>query len=302
MELVYTKSFEAYLQLEKGLSSATIVAYLRDLQKLVEYFEMQDIEQPITATTLEQLQGFLTYLNELGLSVNSQARIVSGIKAFFEYLILEELVEYDPSVLLSAPKSTQSLPAVLSPQDIANMINAIDHSKAEGLRNRAIIEVLYACGLRVSELTDLKLSNLYLKVGFVKVIGKGNKERMIPIGETAIKHLEFYLHERAQMTNIKPKSEDIVFLNRRGGQLSRQMIFYVVKDLAALAGIDQVISPHTFRHSFATHLIEGGANLKIIQDLLGHRSITTTELYTHLDMTYLRETIQQFHPRNQKPS
>lgn len=302
MELVYTKSFEAYLQLEKGLSSATIVAYLRDLQKLVEYFEIQDIEQPITATTLEQLQGFLTYLNELGLSVNSQARIVSGIKAFFEYLILEELVEYDPSVLLSAPKSTQSLPAVLSPQDIANMINAIDHSKAEGLRNRAIIEVLYACGLRVSELTDLKLSNLYLKVGFVKVIGKGNKERMIPIGETAIKHLEFYLHERAQMTNIKPKSEDIVFLNRRGGQLSRQMIFYVVKDLAALAGIDQVISPHTFRHSFATHLIEGGANLKIIQDLLGHRSITTTELYTHLDMTYLRETIQQFHPRNQKPS
>lgn len=302
MELVYTKSFEAYLQLEKGLSSATIVAYLRDLQKLVEYFEIQDIEQPITATTLEQLQGFLTYLNELGLSVNSQARIVSGIKAFFEYLILEELVEYDPSVLLSAPKSTQSLPAVLSPQEIANMINAIDHSKAEGLRNRAIVEVLYACGLRVSELTDLKLSNLYLKVGFVKVIGKGNKERMIPIGETAIKHLEFYLHERAQMTNIKPKSEDIVFLNRRGGQLSRQMIFYVVKDLAALAGIDQVISPHTFRHSFATHLIEGGANLKIIQDLLGHRSITTTELYTHLDMTYLRKTIQQFHPRNQKPS
>ncbi len=302
MELVYIKSFEAYLQLEKGLSSATIVAYLRDLQKLVQYFEIHDIEQPMAAITLEQLQGFLTYLNELGLSVNSQARIVSGIKAFFEYLILEEVVEYDPSVLLSAPKLTRSLPAVLSPQEIANMINAIDHSKAEGLRNRAIIEVLYACGLRVSELTDLKLSNLYLKVGFVKVIGKGNKERMIPIGETAIKHLEFYLHERAQMTNIKPKSEDIVFLNRRGGQLSRQMIFYVVKDLATLAGIDQVISPHTFRHSFATHLIEGGANLKIIQDLLGHRSITTTELYTHLDMTYLRETIQLFHPRNQKPS
>jgi integrase/recombinase XerD len=187
----------------------------------------------------------------------------------------------------------------LSASEIEQMVGEIDHSKKEGLRNRAIIEVLYACGLRVSELTNLKLSNLYLEVGFLKVIGKGNKERMIPIGETAIKHLAFYLHERDQMSNIHPDSENIVFLNRRGKQLTRVMIFIIVKDLAKKAAIDKKISPHTFRHSFATHLIEGGANLKVIQDLLGHKSIVTTEIYTHMDMSFLRETVQQFHPRNQ---
>ena len=204
----------------------------------------------------------------------------------------------NPALLLSAPKLARSLPTVLTHQEIEQLIGAIDHSTKEGLRNRAILEVLYACGLRVSELTNLKLSNIYLHISFIKVIGKGNKERMVPIGEEAIKHLEFYLQERNQMTNIKTESEDIVFLNRRGGQLTRNMIFMIIKALAKDAGIDKKVSPHTFRHTFATHLIEGGANLRVVQDLLGHKSIITTEIYTHLDMNYLKETIQMFHPRN----
>ncbi len=297
----YIKGFASFLQLEKGLSKDSIKAYLQDMNKLLQYIELNEIKQPIYALSLEQLQAFVSYLNELCLSINSQARIVSGIKAFFLYLILEDIIQQNPSELLAAPKLTRHIPMVLTPNEINNMIAAIDHSQKEGLRNRAIIETLYACGLRVSELTNLKISNLYLDVNFIKVIGKGNKERIIPIGDIAIQQLQFYLHERQQMTNIKKDSEDIVFLNRRGGQLSRVMIFYIVKDLAKKAGIQKTISPHTFRHSFATHLIEGGANLKIIQDLLGHRSIITTEIYTHLDQSYLQETIQMFHPRNKKP-
>lgn len=300
MKTPYLKSFKAFLQLEKGLSPASIVAYLQDLKKLLEFVELQEFNKGLTQLNLTELQQFISYLNELGLSVNSQARIISSLKAFFKYLMIEDVLVEDPALLLHAPKLARSLPSVLSHQEIELLINNIDHSKKEGTRNRAILEVLYACGLRVSELTNLKLSNMYLHIGFIKVIGKGNKERMIPIGDQAIKHLEFYLLDRNNMTNIKSESEDIVFLNRRGRQLTRNMIFIIIKELAKKAGIDKKVSPHTFRHTFATHLIEGGANLRIVQDLLGHKSIVTTEIYTHLDMGYLKETIQLFHPRHQK--
>lgn len=299
MSIPHINSFQAFLQLEKGLSTASIEAYLFDLRKLLEYLDIAELNKGLSALTLQDLQGFLHYLNELGLSANSQARMISSIKAFFRYLCLEEIVQDDPALLLSAPKLARSLPEILTYTEIEQLCEAIDHSKKEGTRNRAIIEVLYACGLRVSELTHLQLSNTYLHIGFIKVVGKGNKERMVPIGAAAIKHIEFYLQYRQQMNNIKPASEDILFLNRRGGQLTRNMIFIIVKDLAQKAGINKKISPHTFRHSFATHLIEGGASLRIVQDLLGHKSIVTTEIYTHLDMSYLKETIQQFHPRNQ---
>ncbi|BDS12188.1 site-specific tyrosine recombinase XerD [Aureispira anguillae] len=299
MELPYIKSFRAFLQLEKGLSAASIEAYLQDLSKLLQFMKIHELNRGLSELLLKDLQDFIAYLNELGLSINSQARIVSSLKAFFRYLVIEEVIADDPALLLSAPKLARSLPSVLSYQEIEQLIAAIDHSKKQGTRNRAIIEVLYACGLRVSELTHLKLSNMYLHIGFIKVIGKGNKERMIPIGEQAIKHLNFYLQDRNQMPNIKLASEDIVFLNRRGGQLTRNMIFIIIKELAIRAGIDKKVSPHTFRHSFATHLIEGGANLRVVQDLLGHKSIVTTEIYTHLDMGYLTDTINRFHPRNQ---
>jgi integrase/recombinase XerD len=294
----YSNSFEAFLKLEKGLSMASVEAYLQDMKKLGQFMEMHVAEKGISDLELKDLQLFITYLNELGLSVNSQARIISSLKAFFRYLMIEEVVLNDPSLLLSAPKLSRSLPTVLTHEEIEQLIAVIDHSKKEGIRNRAILEVLYACGLRVSELTGLRLSNIYLHINFIKVIGKGNKERMIPIGEQAIKHLEFYIQERNKMTNIKTVSEDIVFLNRRGGQLSRNMIFMIIKDLTQKAGIEKKVSPHTFRHTFATHLVEGGANLRVVQDLLGHKSIITTEIYTHLDMDYLKETIQMFHPRN----
>jgi integrase/recombinase XerD len=295
---MYAASFEAFLKLEKGLSKASVLAYLQDLRKLQSFVDIHIINRSLAQLNLEDLQAFISYLNELELSLNSQARIVSSLKGFYKYLILEDIIQDDPASLLSAPKSARTLPAVLSTEAIDLMLGSIDHSKKEGIRNRAIIEVLYACGLRVSELTNLKLSNVYLDVGYIKVIGKGNKERIIPIGEEAIKHLQFYLQDRLQMNGIKSESEDIVFLNRRGAQLSRNMIFMIVKELAKKAGLKVKVSPHTFRHSFATHLIEGGANLRVVQDLLGHRSIITTEIYTHLDMNYLKETIQMFHPRN----
>lgn len=299
MESSHIKSFKAFLRLEKGLSPASVEAYLQDLKKLVQFMEIHELNKGLSNLMLKDLQAFITYLNELGLSINSQARIISSLKAFFRYLIIEETIVDDPALLLSAPKLARSLPSVLTYQEIEQLIAAIDHSKKEGIRNRAILEVLYACGLRVSELTNLKLSNIYLEVGFIKVIGKGNKERIIPIGTEAIKHVQFYLLNRNQMNNIKPASEDILFLNRRGGQLTRNMIFIIIKELAQKAGIEKKVSPHTFRHSFATHLIEGGANLRIVQELLGHKSIVTTEIYTHLDISYLKETIQTFHPRSQ---
>lgn len=300
MESPYIKSFKAFLQLEKGLSPASIIAYLQDLRKLIEFVAIHELNKGLLDLTLNDLQAFITYLNELGLSINSQARITSSLKAFFRYLIIEDVLQEDPAILLSAPKLERSLPSVLTHHEIELLIANLDHSKKEGTRNRAILETLYACGLRVSELTNLKLSNMYLHIGFIKVIGKGNKERMIPIGDQAIKHLEFYLLDRNKMSNIKTESEDIVFLNRRGRQLTRNMIFIIIKELAKKAGIEKKVSPHTFRHTFATHLIEGGANLRVVQDLLGHKSITTTEIYTHLDVSYLKETLQLFHPRHQK--
>ena len=296
----YIKSFEAYLQLEKGLAQASIFAYLNDLRKLDEYFELKGLHLSVQGLSLQSLQEFLQYLNELGFASASQARMLSGIKSFFSFLVLEKILEISPAELLEAPKLDKKLPEVLSYDEIEMMLNSIDLSKAEGHRNRAMIEVLYACGLRVSELTGLRVSSLYPEIGFVRVIGKGNKERLVPIGESALKQLGFYLEDRKQMDNIDKKSEDIVFLNRRGKQLTRNMIFLIVKEAAIAAGVEKNVSPHTFRHSFATHLLEGGADLRIVQQLLGHESITTTEIYTHLDMQYLRETLRSYHPRNRK--
>ncbi|MCP4440997.1 MAG: site-specific tyrosine recombinase XerD [Aureispira sp.] len=297
---VYIKSFDAFLRLEKGLSKASIEAYMSDLKKLNNFLKHAELDKlSIANLALEHLQQFIHYLNELGLSPNSQARIVSSLKAFFRFLMIENIILTDISELLSAPKLHRNIPTVLSYQEVVELFNTIDHSKKEGTRNRAILEVLYACGLRVSELVNLKLSNLYFDVGFVRIIGKGNKERLVPIGESAIKHVRFYLQERNQQENIDPKSRDIVFLNRRGKQLSRNMVFIIIQKLAKESKLTKTVSPHTFRHTFATHLIEGGADLKIVQDLLGHESIITTEIYTHLDMAYLKETIQLFHPRSQ---
>lgn len=294
----YKNGFKDFLQLEKNLSPASIVAYEQDLKKLDQFLDLSTYDSSLQELDLKHLQDFLKLLNEWGLSTTSQARIISGIKTFFNYLVTEELVDKNPAMLLDMPKLGRKLPTVLDYEEIEALIGAIDHSTKEGLRNRAILEILYACGLRVSELTHLKVSNLHLEVGYIRVIGKGNKERLIPIGEQAIKHLQFYIHERQQQHNIHSDSRDIVFLNRRGKQLTRNMIFIIIKNLAKCIDLQKNISPHTFRHSFATHLIEGGANLRVIQDLLGHSSITTTELYTHLDTQYLQETLQAFHPRN----
>jgi len=300
MLVPYLKSFDAYLQLEKGLAQASIFAYMNDLKKLDEYFHLKTYNFPVQQLKLIHLQEFLQYLNELGFAATSQARMLSGIKSFFSYLVLEKILDISPAELLETPKLSKKLPEVLSFDEIELMLDSVDLSKPEGHRNRAMIEVLYACGLRVSELTGLRISGLYPEISFVRVIGKGNKERLVPIGETALKQVAFYLEDRKQMENIDRKSEDIVFLNRRGKQLTRNMIFLIVKEAAAAAGIEKNVSPHTFRHSFATHLLEGGADLRIVQQLLGHESITTTEIYTHLDMNYLRETLRSYHPRNRK--
>lgn len=280
------------------MSDNTIGAYLRDIGKLVRYIELQELSVSPEQVTLELLQDLIKWLNELGLDIRSQARLISGIKAFYKYLLVEDVVKDDPTELLEAPRLSRKIPAVLSYEEIQRMTAQIDHSEAHGLRNRALIETLYACGLRVTELITLKMTNLYLDIGFIKVLGKNDKERLVPIGEEAVKHIGFYLNGVRQHLKIKPDNENILFLNRRGGQLSRVMVFYIIKDLAKLAGIEKTVSPHTFRHSFATHLIEGGADLKAVQDMLGHESITTTEIYTHLDTDYLKETVLNFHPRN----
>lgn len=294
----YLHGFRAYLLLERSLSGHTVEAYVRDAGKLAQYLSLQHLGVPPGEVTLDQLQDFLRCLGELGLDVRSQARLISGLKAFYKYLLLEDLSRQDPTELLETPRLDQRLPEVLSYDEIQRMLQAIDLSEPHGLRNRAMLETLYACGLRVSELTTLRLTNLYLDLGFVKVLGKNNKERIVPIGEVAAKHIRFYLEGVRRHLNIRKEDENILFLNRRGSRLSRVMVFLVIKDLAKAAGIEKNISPHTFRHSFATHLIEGGADLKAIQDMLGHESITTTEIYTHLDTDYLKETILNFHPRS----
>jgi integrase/recombinase XerD len=293
------KGFKAYLILERSLSDNTVAAYLNDLNKLVAYFEMKERSIKPAEVQLADLQEFLKWIYQIGLSARSQARLISALKTFYKYLLLEDMVSDDPTELLDAPKLSRKIPEVLSYEEIQAMLDAIDLSTPHGTRNRAMLETLYACGLRVSELTELRLTNLFLDVGFVKVIGKGDKERIIPIGDSAIKHIELYVEgvRRPQM-NIHPNHQNFVFLNRRGKKLSRIMVFNIVKDLAKQAGIKKNVSPHTFRHSFATHLIEGGADLKAVQDMLGHESILTTEIYTHLDTHFLRETIMQFHPLN----
>ena len=299
--LPWIRGFEAYLLLERSLAGNTIEAYTRDIGKLAEYLGMHEQNMGPVDLQAEHLTTFLAWLNELGLSAPSQARLLSALKTFYKYLLLEEGIKDDPTALLEGPRLQRSIPSVLSYDDIQAMLATIDLSTAQGQRNRAILEILYACGLRVSELCDLRLSNLFLDVEFLRIIGKGNKERIVPIGADAIKHLNFYLEGvRKQLSQIKKGHENYVFLNRRGARLSRVMVFLIVKEAATQAGIEQVVSPHTFRHSFATHLLEGGADLKAIQDMLGHESILTTEIYTHLDTDYLRETILRFHPRNRK--
>lgn len=297
----YINGFKAYLLLERSLAENTIEAYQRDLHKLTEFLQLQNYPQGPAELQSEQLSEFLQWLNELGLGARSQARMLSAIKTFYRYLLYENLVKDDPTELLDGPQLGRKIPEVLTYEEIQAMLATIDLSTDHGLRNRAMLETLYACGLRVSELTELRLSNLFLDVGFIRVIGKGNKERIVPIGEIAAKHITYYIEGvRRHQQNIHKDHENILFLNRRGKGLSRVMVFMIVKECAAAAGIDRTVSPHTFRHSFATHLIEGGADLKAVQDMLGHESIITTEIYTHLDTDYLRETVMQFHPRSKK--
>jgi integrase/recombinase XerD len=292
----YKKGFKAYLQLEKSLSDHSVEAYLRDVDKLTEFLLASEQKQSPADIDLKTLQQFIKWIGELGMTASSQARIISGIKGFYKYCLIENVVTTDPTTLLEAPKLKRSLPDVLSFDEIENIIAEIDQSKPEGGRNKAILETMYSCGLRVSEVVNLQISCLYLDVGFIRVIGKGNKERLVPIGSDASKYIKLYKDNIRVHVPIKKGSEDILFVNKRGGQLSRIMIFYIIKDLAQKAGITKNISPHTFRHSFATHLVEGGADLRAVQEMLGHESITTTEIYTHLDRDFLRSTLQQFHP------
>jgi integrase/recombinase XerD len=292
------KGFQAYLKLEKSLADNSVEAYSRDIEKLYQFADSKPVKLKPETIVLADLREFITWASELGMIPSSQARILSGIKAFYKYMLMEDLIKSDPSELLESPKIRRKLPDTLSYQDINKLIAAIDLSKPEGPRNKAILETLYGSGLRVSELTELKISNLYLDIEFIKVTGKGNKERLVPIGAEAIKAVKIYLENLRVHIAIKKGEDDIVFLNRRGARLSRQMIFLMIQDLAQAIGLKKTISPHTFRHSFATHLVEGGADLRAVQEMLGHESITTTEIYTHLDREYLKSTISQFHPRS----
>jgi integrase/recombinase XerD len=292
----YKKGFKAYLQLERSLSDNSVEAYLRDIDKLTQYLqESNNIKTPETVE-LKDLQQFVKWIHELGMTPSSQARIISGLRSFYKYCQLENITRKDPTVLLEAPRLKRALPDVLSYEEIEKIIGEIDLSKPEGGRNKAIIETMYSCGLRVTELVNLRISCLYLDVGFVRVIGKGDKERLVPIGSSAARYIKIYKDEIRGHVPVKTGNEDILFLNRRGSRLSRVMIFMMIKDLVKQAGITKHISPHTFRHSFATHLVEGGADLRAVQEMLGHESITTTEIYTHLDREYLRSTLQQYHP------
>lgn len=292
----YKKGFKAYLQLEKSLSDNSVQAYLRDIELLTQHLQEKKSMKTPSDITLKDLQQFIKWITELGMQASSQARIISGLRAFYKYCLLEHISMTDPTTLLEAPKLKRSLPDTLSFEEIETMIQQIDLSKPEGGRNKAILETMYSCGLRVSEVVVLRISQLYLDVGFIRVTGKGDKERLVPIGSSAIKYINIYKNTIRVHLDIKKGNEDILFLNKRGGKLSRVMIFYIIKDLASTAGIKKTVSPHTFRHSFATHLIEGGADLRAIQEMLGHASITTTEIYTHLDREFLRKTLEQFHP------
>ena len=290
--------FKSYLRLERSLSANTIGAYLHDVEMLIQYFKAKSLHKEVSEVSANDLKAFLIWINELGMLPPTQARVLSGLKAFFKYLLLDNQIKIDPSALIESPKTGRKLPDTLSILEINKLIEAIDLSKAEGMRNKAMLEILYGCGLRVSELTSLRISNLFLDIDFIKILGKGDKERLVPIGSEAVKFLRLFIEEVRVHIGVKPGKEDFVFLNMRGNPISRVMVFLIIKDLAKKAGINKSISPHTFRHSFATHLIEGGADLRAVQEMLGHESITTTEIYTHLDRDYLRDTIIQFHPRS----
>ena len=296
----YKKGFKAYLQLERSLSDNSVEAYLRDVDKLTEYLQAVNILKTPQDIDLNDLQKFIKWVSELGMTATSQARIISGIRGFYKYCLIENIVTVDPSALLEAPKLKRALPDVLSFEEIENIIAQIDLSKSDGGRNKAILETMYSCGLRVNEVVNLKISCLYLDVGFIRVIGKGDKERLVPIGSDAIKYIKIYKDNIRVHQYAQNGFGDILFLNKNGKSLSRVMIFYIIKALTQKAGIAKNISPHTFRHSFATHLVEGGADLRAVQEMLGHESITTTEIYTHLDRDYLRATLHEFHPAFRK--
>lgn len=292
----YKKGFKAYLQLEKSLSGNSVEAYGRDLELLTSFLQEKKILKNPSELELKDLQHFLQWIGELGMMASSQARILSGLRAFYKYCLLEQISANDPTTLLESPKQKRALPDTLSFEEIETMIGKIDLSKPEGTRNKAILETMYSCGLRVSEVVGLKISQLYPDLGFIRVTGKGDKERLVPIGSSALKYIGIYRDQVRNHLVIQKGNEDILFLNNRGSMLSRVMIFYIIKDLAVKAGIQKTVSPHTFRHSFATHLVEGGADLRAVQEMLGHASITTTEIYTHLDREFLRKTLEQFHP------
>ncbi len=296
----YINDFELYLKLEKSLSPNSIEAYSHDVYKIVSFLEANELSTLPNELSTEQIREFLMWLHKFGISERSQARIISGIKSFYAFLWLEEKITSDPTELIETPKIGKKLPEVLSLIEIDKILAAIDLSKDEGQRNKAIIETLYSCGLRVSELVNLRISNLYFKEGFIRVIGKGDKERLVPISPKAIKEINYYKEATRNHINVAKGFEDILFLNRRGKQLTRVMIFTIIKQLCEKAGITKNISPHTFRHSFATHMVDGGADLRAIQDMLGHESITTTEIYTHLDKQHLQDTIMLYHPRSNK--
>lgn len=293
----YLRGFKAYLQLEKGLSDLSVESYLRDVGKLNEYLTgkyPQDTR--LNAVSRVDCEEFVAWLAELGIAQSSQARTIAGIKSFFKYLVSEGIFRESPAQYLDAPRIVRQIPDVLAFEEIERMLALIDLSLPEGIRNRALLETLYASGLRVSELIGLRLSCLYLDTAFIRIIGKGNKERLVPVNDDAIKYIEMYMEHVRKNMNVQQGSEDIVFLNRRGAGLSRVMVFYIIKDLAQRAGIDKTVSPHTFRHSFATHLYEGGADLRVIQEMLGHEGISTTEIYTHVSPKQLRASLEQFHP------
>ncbi len=294
----YIGKFKSYLQLERSLAPNSVGAYVQDIVKLEQFLFIHGSgASPLTVKDSD-IRNLLEYVHELGMSVYSQARIVSGIKSFFKYLVFEGDLKKDPSELIEAPKLGRKLPDTLNVQEIDSLLGAIDMSRAEGPRNRAMLETLYSSGLRVSELVNLQMNCVLGDIGFLRIIGKGNKERLVPIGREALKHINIYIEHARCHVDIKCGHEHFVFLNRRGAQLTRVMIFTIIKNLTQKIGINKKISPHTFRHSFATHLIEGGADLRAVQDMLGHESITTTEIYTHLDRDYLKQTIRDFHPRS----
>ncbi|MFV0591625.1 MAG: site-specific tyrosine recombinase XerD [Draconibacterium sp.] len=292
------KGYENYLKLEKSLSQNSIAAYINDINKLDDFLVTKYKGVAPDKVKLDQLKAFVEWLNEKGVSPRTQARTISGIKSFYKYLLIEGKITNDPTALLESPKIGRKLPDILSMEEIDTLINAVDLNKAEGQRNKAMLETLYSCGLRVSELVNLKITNLFFEQGFIKVEGKGEKERLVPASKSAIEEINKYLNNYRKKLRVSKDSENILFLNRRGRKLSRVMIFTIIKNLAEKVGMEKKISPHTFRHSFATHLINGGADLRAVQEMLGHESILTTEIYTHLDRDYLRNTIHQYHPRS----